>query len=558
MKNGVFILFVCVLFFSCQQDKEANQLLDRIECLVETLPDSAYTLLNELENPDLWNDQPFARYCMLYSRTADKLYKDMLYTEQLNRALSWYQTHGTVEEQAWMGLYLGRSYAEDKLFIPAVNCYSDALELAKEKELYNVAGYICTYIGDLYFYTGQKTEERRKFEEAAFYFEQSENMRSYALALRNIAITWSFQDSLDLALKTMMKADSIITKLGDIEGLFSIKNCIGNIYEKKNEYEIAKSYYKLSLSFGEDIGSDNASNYLALGILYYQIDKLDSARYYLNKIDTLPNIYNQYVRTDRLYIGSLIEEDAGNIEKALDYLVRYQEAKDSLYDVQRQVDIIDAEKRHNVVTLHRETRRLERSRYRLFTVVVFLCLVCILIYQIQERRRLQKINEKQNLLEEKERQLVLLGQRIEEKDVALDTLEQIRKERDGVLSDLAVLRNDKLQTSALVKKLRKQSQRVDTAGKNVLKVTEERNLILLIQSIYPSIAVFMDKNPFGLTEAEKQICYLSFLQLSLKEEAVLLDINPDSVNKCRLRARQKLNLTNTNMGLHEFLLTVDS
>ena len=79
-------------------------------------------------------------------------------------------------------------------------------------------------------------------------------MRSYALALRNIAITWSFQDSLDLALKTMMKADSIITKLGDIEGLFSIKNCIGNIYEKKNEYEIAKSYYKLSLSFGEDIG----------------------------------------------------------------------------------------------------------------------------------------------------------------------------------------------------------------------------------------------------------------------------------------------------------------
>ena len=78
MKNGVFILFVCVLFFSCQQDKEANQLLDRIECLVEVLPDSAYTLLNELENPDLWNDQPFARYCMLYSRTADKLYKDML------------------------------------------------------------------------------------------------------------------------------------------------------------------------------------------------------------------------------------------------------------------------------------------------------------------------------------------------------------------------------------------------------------------------------------------------------------------------------------------------
>ena len=554
MKNGVFILFVCVLFFSCQQDKEANQLLDRIECLVEVLPDSAYTLLNELENPDLWNDQPFARYCMLYSRTADKLYKDMLYTEQLNRALSWYQTHGTAEEQAWMGLYLGRSYAEDKLFIPAVNCYSEALELAKEKELYNVAGYICTYIGDLYFYTGQKTEERRKFEEAAFYFEQSENMRSYALALRNIAITWSFQDSLDLALNTMLKADSIIGGTDDAVGISSVKNGLGNIYRKKGSYEKAQHCYLESLIYDDTI--DVYPTYLALSNLFYQIDELDSARYYLEK--TYSPLANPYTITDRLYMGYIIEEDAGNIEKALDYLVRYQEAKDSLYDAQRQVDIIDAEKRHNVVTLHREARRLERSRYRLFTVVVVLCLVCVLIYQIQERRRLQKINEKQNLLEEKERQLVLLGQRIEEKDVALETLEQIRKERDGVLSDLVVLRNDKLQTSALVKKLRKQSQRVDTAGKNVLKVTEERNLILLIQSIYPSIAVFMDKNPFGLTEAEKQICYLSFLQLSLNEEAVLLDINPDSVNKRRLRARQKLNLTNTNIVLHEFLLTVDS
>jgi tetratricopeptide (TPR) repeat protein len=554
MKNGVFILFVCVLFFSCQQDKEANQLLDRIECLVETLPDSAYTLLNELENPDLWNDQPFARYCMLYSRTADKLYKDMLYTEQLNRALSWYQIHGTAEEQAWMGLYRGRSYAEDKLFIPAVNCYSDALELAKEKELYNVAGYICSYMKDLYIYTNQITEERRKCEEAAIYFLKSGNMRSYALALRDIAKTLVFQDSLDLALDTMLKADSIIGGTDDSVGISSVKNGLGNIYRKKGSYEKAQHCYLESLIYDDTI--DVYPTYLALSNLFYQIDELDSARYYLEK--TYSPLANPYTITDRLYMGYIIEEDAGNIEKALDYLVRYQEAKDSLYDAQRQVDIIDAEKRHNVVTLHRETRRLERSRYRLFTVVVVLCLVCVLIYQIQERRRLQKINEKQNLLEEKERQLVLLGQRIEEKDVALETLEQIRKERDGVLSDLVVLRNDKLQTSALVKKLRKQSQRVDTAGKNVLKVTEERNLILLIQSIYPSIAVFMDKNPFGLTEAEKQICYLSFLQLSLNEEAVLLDINPDSVNKRRLRAREKLNLTNTNMGLHEFLLTVDS
>lgn len=94
------------------------------------------------------------------------MFEDMLYTEQLDRALSWYKNHGTAEQQAWMGLYLGRSYVKDKLFIPATKAYSDALSLTKEKHLYNVAGYICSYMADLYQYTGQRSEERRKVEDA--------------------------------------------------------------------------------------------------------------------------------------------------------------------------------------------------------------------------------------------------------------------------------------------------------------------------------------------------------------------------------------------------------
>ena len=81
---------------------------------------------------------------MLYCRAADKLYKDMLYTEQLTRALDLYKRHGSAEETAWMGLYLGRSYVEDKLFLPATNTYAEALALAEKEKLYNVAGYICS------------------------------------------------------------------------------------------------------------------------------------------------------------------------------------------------------------------------------------------------------------------------------------------------------------------------------------------------------------------------------------------------------------------------------
>ena len=59
----------------------------------------------------------------------------MLYTEQLDRALVWYKSHGAAEQQAWMGLYLGRSYVKDKLFIPAMKAYSVFVDHIKNLSL---------------------------------------------------------------------------------------------------------------------------------------------------------------------------------------------------------------------------------------------------------------------------------------------------------------------------------------------------------------------------------------------------------------------------------------
>ena len=190
-KIFLLILLPVSLFFSCVGDRIASETMDRAEILLEANPDSAYILLNEVKTPDRLNERQFARWCMLYCRAADKLFKDML-------------------------------------FIPAMKAYSDALSLAKEKYLYDVAGYICSYMADLYTYTGQRSEERRKFEEAAEFFKQAGNERSYAFALRDVAKTWAFDDSLSLALHYMLIADSVITRFQDLRGISSISNGLGN------------------------------------------------------------------------------------------------------------------------------------------------------------------------------------------------------------------------------------------------------------------------------------------------------------------------------------------
>ena len=66
---------------------------------------------------------------------------------------------------------------------------------------------------------------------------------------------------------------------------------------------------------------------------------------------------NPYTSIDCFYLGYLIEKEAGDTEKALSLLEQYQAKKDSLYDQQKQVDIIDAEKRHDVVTVVQDNKK---------------------------------------------------------------------------------------------------------------------------------------------------------------------------------------------------------
>ncbi len=47
----------------------------------------------------------------------------------------------------------------------------------KEKELYNEAGYICTYIADLYDFRDMQKEARHQYEEAQGLFKKAGNIK---------------------------------------------------------------------------------------------------------------------------------------------------------------------------------------------------------------------------------------------------------------------------------------------------------------------------------------------------------------------------------------------
>ena len=552
MKNIVVFVLLSIAFFSCRENQVASEQMDRAETLLPVYPDSAYVILEGIELPDKLNERQFARWCMLYCRAADKLFKDMLYAEQLDRALGWYKSHGTAEEQAWIGLYLGRSFVEDKLFIPATKAYSEALDLAKKKHLYNVAGYICSYMADLYTYTGQGSEERRKYEEAADYFKKAGNIRSYAFALRDISITWVFEDSLSLALELMLKADSIVTGMNDSVGIASIANGLGNIYEHLDQIDKAKSYFFRSLAYDT---TEQAPTYMALSHMFLNSNLLDSARFYIENTNLKSR--NPYVYSDRLYTKYMIEEESNNPLEALQNLEQYCEAQDSLYDVQKQVDIIDAEKRHNSLTVLQQNQKLYSTIYALSGLILVIFLTGILFHLYKDRKRLDKINKQQLLLDEKELLLTKLESEIKQNEIV--NLHIVKKETPQIhekmiqaKKEILMLKCEKLQYSSLFQELKERANDKKKYGQT-LSEQDWENLKEQIDSACPNWQTAI-QDVETLKKAEIETCYLSFLNISIKSEAMLLGINPDSANKRRLRTRQSLGLTNSKTGIYEFII----
>ena len=553
MKNIVVFVLLSIAFFSCRENQVASEQMDRAETLLPVYPDSAYVILEGVELPDKLNERQFARWCMLYCRAADKLFKDMLYAEQLDRALGWYKSHGTAEEQAWIGLYLGRSFVEDKLFIPATKAYSEALDLAKKKHLYNVAGYICSYMADLYQYTGQRSEERRKVEDAVGFFKQAGNERSYAFALRDVAKTWAFDDSLSLALHYMLMADSVITNLRDSAEIGEIANGLGNIYDLMGDVEKSKACFFKCLNLNT---MDQAPTYLALSDLYYNESHLDSARYYLEKAATPTS--NSYTLIDCFYLGYLIEKEAGDTERALCLLEQYQEKKDSLYNEQMQVDIVDAEKRHDVVTVVQENRELVVEKRFLLAFAVIICLLLVVGYQMRDKKRLLEINQRQKFLEEEKRRhkklKTELEDRLQELTAEMERKAATHEDTSEYKKEIIALRFEKLKQSSLFKAIKEQCRKVELNIEQKLSEEDWKDLIRLINSLFPNTSAFMKENTLGLTKTEIKVCYLSFFNLRLSEEAILLGVSSDSANKFRSRTRQKLCPDQKGGDINEFIL----
>ena len=546
-----------------EADRNAIRQMEQAALLMQSDPEAAHVLLaDSVAHPELLSPEVNARWCLMLCQLADSIGTPLPYVPQMKRAYRYVKRHGTIDEQLQAALYLGRTYMDDQDQEAALRTYTEALQQSILENKPNQSGYISSYMGDVYQFQGMYQQAAEKYLTASRYFRQADNYRSQGIAFIDASRNYTFMDSLDIALKYMLRADSMVVLYGDSVDRVGTLNGLGNIYREKGEYPVAESYLKRAIQLDSTCW---VPNNLALADLYLEQSNLKDARKCLERISHLPS--GQQVPVDWFYLSFLLNKEESHLQGALDALEQYVDTVYEQLEVKNKTNLIETEKKHNYTKLliylsHLKTR--QRVYVGCSVVVCLLLIICIVLYRLKLKSRqlafVQKENEMnalKNQLRNREKEMSAISEQLQRQtDLLNQRMEQLYRQKEqeveSIRQQIGQKNQEMLEQAAITQKVRKLSEKVvPNATKSPLSAKDWAAAYELIDTIYPSISGVVAI--YDLTEKEKMVCYLTLFNLSANAEAVLMNQPLGSINKYRQTLRKKLQINDRNIDLYDFL-----
>lgn len=537
------LLFIIILS-GCRKESATLPLLQSVEELIPMYADSASALLDSIKAPDELGNKDFAHWCMLRGKATDETATGLLPIYQWQQAQKWFMKHGTAEEQAQIALYLGRAYVEDGEYDKAMKIYAEALQLAKEHQAYNVAGYICAYMADLYGFRDIISERLEKREEACEFFKKAENYKSYAYALKDLACECTLTDSFNCTIPLLQKADSISQLIPNKDLIAAVANAFGLVYKMQGKYKDAEKHHLKAIETGSE---ESYKDSVALLHIYIKDNQLAKAHEIIESTTKKKDIF--YNINEAYY---LLYKAEGKYKEALHYKEICSDILDSLTLAQNETKVLEIEKKYNNAKIREENELLKIAQQRdmiIIIITISLLLLCAAGYIIYWQRNKTTLYRKQAEIDKMRIEHLHLSMELEEKKQVLQTAmaeqnhkaEELQAEIDIISTRYQQLQQQRLESSiigkriaTLAKKNKLEDHQTISNDKAWHPITSE------IDKIYPRFySLLKDTFHPTLTEQEFLYCYLHVFGFDGNDEAKLLGVNPDTVRMKRSRINQK-------------------
>lgn len=446
----------------------------------------------------------------------------------------------------------------------------------------------------------RKLEYKKSLE--AFYsalsvFRKEKKDKEMAETLHAIGLNFFEQGNPEKAFEYYASSLSMYQEIGDSIGMGLLYIDLGEVYRIRQNF--SESLHYLSIAAGVNQKRDKPRillpTYINLGRLFIDMKEYDSARYYLGLAENLslqadqskllPQIktvagdlymitadyseslnhytqgyqlavqYNDMVGIRDASVGlSKINAFLKDYQQAYNYHLVYKQISDSISSIRNAEKITQIEMQ-NLYDQQMKSDLVSQQKVRMDFMSLILIVVITLILFIFLYGRLKiKTKHDQSLAQGLQLEQLKLKDEVDQKNrmLATNVIYMVRKNElinyiGDKLAGFIDNFNDenKEEIRKIIVNLR------SNIDKNIWTVFEERfsdvheNFYVTLQNCFPS-----------LTEKERKLCALLRLNLTTKEIAAITHQNVNAVEVARTRLRKKLNLSNTDMQLSSFLVSL--
>lgn len=315
-------LFIILLFAACGHDSIPSQ-MQVAEAIMQERPDSALKLLDSIDTAALATDEQRALYALLLTQARDKNYFLETDDSLISTAVDYYTRKGNKNREQLARYYKGEILLQNGEYGKAVTEALKSLDIAKNEKDWFEIGRCHQIIADAYHSTYNLQQAIVYRDSSYMYFEKAGKNNFAVYALIDLAGEIMGLNDLEKGKKIIIKSSKICpendsTALGLIQALYV------DYFRIKGDYKEAIKHYHLQHHYlGENFSE--LQNYSHIAEVYLQLNKTDSAAYFLEKDRNSNPFYNniyQYYYTnyklakqlnnDSLIIASLEELDSIN------------------------------------------------------------------------------------------------------------------------------------------------------------------------------------------------------------------------------------------------------
>jgi len=481
--------------------------------------------------------------------------------------------------------------------IKALQYAKDALQLSKQtgSEVLEARSHI--KIGSNLILIGNYDEALKNFLASLKIAQSIKLEHEEFVSLSNLGVIQDRIDKFDNALRYYFEALNIYNKaiekgkpIKEIKNIQGLYNNIGNIYASKNDLGTAEEYYLKGLAIAEqkldyvNIGTicnnlgkleDQKRNHdIAYG---YLVKSLEARRKINDKSGIAKSYYslaNHYVEIQQpnealdyakksFVLGSEMKEPLtrkissmflyqiykklGNWQEALEYHEIFQRVSDSLINDTKIQELTRLQMQYDYEKIEKD-KEIKRQKSKmtyiilLSTVTVFSVILALLFFLSQSRTKRIEL-EKEKL----EKDML-----IKNKELTTNVLYLLQKNEliNSITARLLKLKaNLKEENIAPVQKIIVDLQSI--TEKEVWEEFEYR-----FQSVHEEFYQNLKKKFPDLTPSEIKLAAFLRLNMTTKEIASITNQSVNSLETARYRLRKKLNITNQEVNLVNFLLDI--